>query len=208
MNDTWVIGAGGHSRVVIDTLRLSGNVRIAGIIDINKNDGNGESILGARVYGMDAFTALGKDIKHAVLAVGSNSKRREIGKKLEVRGILLESVIHPDARISEYCSIGRGSFIAYGASVGPLAVIGAGCIVNTMANVEHEVTVGSYSQLGPGAVICGRSIVGKNTFMGASSTVIDGIKVADDCVVGAGSVILRDIIEPGSKLVGIPGRVL
>jgi acetyltransferase-like isoleucine patch superfamily enzyme len=46
-------------------------------------------------------------------------------------------------------------------------------------------------------VISGNCNVGDNTFIGVNATVRDGITIGRDCVVGAGTVLLRDA-EPGS----------
>ncbi|MBU3090467.1 hypothetical protein KPL42_18695, partial [Clostridium gasigenes] len=40
---------------------------------------------------------------------------------------------------------------------------------------------------------------------GAGAVVIEGIKVGDNCLIGAGSVIIRDV-ESNSKICGNPGR--
>ena len=44
-----------------------------------------------------------------------------------------------------------------------------------------------------------------NCFIGASTTIIQGINIEKDVIVGAGSIIIRDIPEK-TKIVGNPGR--
>jgi len=53
----------------------------------------------------------------------------------------------------------------------------------------------------------GRVKVGSRCFIGARAILLPGVTVGDDCVVGAGSVITRDIPD-GSVAAGVPARVL
>lgn len=49
--------------------------------------------------------------------------------------------------------------------------------------------------------------IGSNCWFGASVTVCPGVTVGDDCVIGAGSVVTRDI-PAGSFAAGVPCRVV
>lgn len=48
-------------------------------------------------------------------------------------------------------------------------------------------------------------IVGNNVFIGMNSIILPGVRIGDDCVIGAGSVVTRDI-PPQSVAVGVPAR--
>ncbi|MEH6453510.1 MAG: sugar O-acetyltransferase [Psychromonas sp.] len=49
--------------------------------------------------------------------------------------------------------------------------------------------------------------IGNNVWLGANVAVLPGVKIADNCVIGAGSVVNRDIPE-NSVAVGNPCRVI
>ena len=49
--------------------------------------------------------------------------------------------------------------------------------------------------------------VGDNTFVGANAVIKQGVKIGKDVVVGAGTVVIRDIPD-NEKLVGNPGRYI
>ena len=49
--------------------------------------------------------------------------------------------------------------------------------------------------------------IGSNCWFGASVTVCPGVTIGDDCVIGAGSVVTRDI-PAGSFAAGVPCRVV
>lgn len=48
--------------------------------------------------------------------------------------------------------------------------------------------------------------IGNRVWIGASVTIVGGVTIGDDCVIGAGSVVTRDI-PSGSKAYGVPCRV-
>lgn len=50
-------------------------------------------------------------------------------------------------------------------------------------------------------------IIGDNVSIGANVCIIGNIKVGNDSIIGAGSVIIKDI-PPFSVVVGNPGRVI
>ncbi len=61
--------------------------------------------------------------------------------------------------------------------------------------------------IGHGAVIHGAKI-GSNVLIGMNSTILDGVEIADWCIIAAGSVLTpKTKIETESLVMGIPGKV-
>jgi acetyltransferase-like isoleucine patch superfamily enzyme len=56
-------------------------------------------------------------------------------------------------------------------------------------------------------VISGFCRVGRSSFLGVNSCVADYLTIGEDCVVGAGAVVVKDC-EPGKVYVGNPARPL
>ena len=52
----------------------------------------------------------------------------------------------------------------------------------------------------------GRIRIGNHCFLGMGTIVLSGVTLADDCIVGAGSVVTRSFLEPGSVIAGNPAR--
>ncbi len=55
------------------------------------------------------------------------------------------------------------------------------------------------------SVVMGDVKIGKNTWVGAGVTVSNNVSICDDCMIGAGAVVIKDIDEPGTY-VGIPAK--
>lgn len=56
-------------------------------------------------------------------------------------------------------------------------------------------------------VIYGKIRVGKNCFIGCRSTILPGVKIGDNTIIGAGSIVNRDI-PANSVAAGVPCRVI
>lgn len=119
--------------------------------------------------------------------------------------------IEPDFR----CEFGRNI------TIGDDVYINFGCVILDCA----PVTIGSHALLGPNIGLypvnhaadpeerknggcCGRPIrIGENAWLGGDVKVLAGVTVGDNAVIGAGSVVTRDI-PPNVIAVGNPCRVL
>jgi len=101
--------------------------------------------------------------------------------------------IHPAAQI------GRRLFIDHGMGV----VIGETAIVGDDVTLYQGVTLG-----GTGKEKGKRHpTIGSGVVIGAGAKVLGNIQIGDNCRVGAGSVILRDVPHD-STVVGVPGHVI
>lgn len=86
--------------------------------------------------------------------------------------------------------VGRGTMMAHGTMIGHGVVIGAG---NHFAN---------------NVSLAGSVSTGTNCFFGSGAVVRPHVHIADDTIVGAGAVVIKDVAEEGQVLVGNPARPL
>lgn len=50
--------------------------------------------------------------------------------------------------------------------------------------------------------------IGKDVWIGANTVIMPGIVIADDCIVGAGSIVTKSFTEQGCVIAGAPAKVL
>jgi acetyltransferase-like isoleucine patch superfamily enzyme len=86
-----------------------------------------------------------------------------------------------------------------GITIGDDCLIGHNAVIATL---QHDIRPSRRSDLLPSPVV-----IGSNVWLGANVTVLPGVTIGDDAVIGAGSVVTRDI-PAGSIAVGSPARVV
>ncbi|MBQ7567999.1 acetyltransferase [bacterium] len=197
-----VIGAGGHGKVVADVI-LSAGMELLGFLDDGRSPG--DLVLGYPVLG--GLNDIGQYADQGcrfIIAIGSNSTRRAIASAHKVRYC---TAIHPSAVIGAGVTIGEGTVVMAGAVVNPDASVGRHCILNTSCVVEHDNRLADYVHICPKAALAGTVTVGEATQIGIGSSVSNNISICAECLLGAGTVAVRDITVPG-VYVGAPARLL
>ena len=199
--DVFVLGAGGHAKVVLSTLMELG-VKVAGIYD------DAPTKLGTEVLGVPVLGAIRdlRDTKGAVWAigVGDNVLRHQIAARFPSAEWL--TVIHPRAYVHNSASLGPGTMVVAGAIIQPGARIGRHCIINTEATVDHDCVVADFCHVGPGCNMGMRVTLAEGVFMGITSVAIENTSVGAWTTVGAGAAVVMDL--PDHVLaVGVPATV-
>ena len=151
MKRLFIIGAGGHGKVVADAAVAAG-YEIAGFADDGKK--KGEVVIGAyKALGnvAEAKTILSKN-DFFIVAIGNNEMRKRIFTELS-NVAKTTILIHPSAVVSAFAKIGRGTTILANAVINADAIIGDNCIINSASLVDHETIIGSHSHIAQGTVI-------------------------------------------------------
>lgn len=205
-----VIGAGGHARSVLDVIRSEGRYLVAGLIDSSQPKGTpalGSHVLGREqdlpVLCREQGTALG------IVAIGDNWQRRAAMERLRalVPGFVFVSSVHPAATVAGDVTIASGTVVMAGAVVVSGSRIGNGCIVNTLASLDHDGVMEDYSSLAPGAVTGGRVRLGTCAAVGLGARVVHNLRIGAHAVVGAGALVMEDI-PPEVVAFGAPAQVI
>lgn len=197
-----LIGAGGHAKVVYDTLRC-----VNPTISVDVRDDN-PALTGRRFFECFIATPSVPEVvisRHAHVAIGNNAVRKRLCDRLREKGYSLLTVIHPSASISSCAQISEGVFVAAHAVIGPNAVVGAGAIINHSAVVDHDCIIGGWAHMGPNATLGGSVEVGDGALIGAGAILLPGVKVGVRATVGAGAVVTR-VVPDDAVVVGVPAR--
>ena len=142
---------------------------------------------------------LGRDVK---LFGFVNLYGCEIGDDTKI-GTFVE--IQKGARIGERCKISSHTFICEGVTVESEVFIGHG--VTFINDKSPRATAGDGNLQTEDDWDCQETIVKKGASIGSGATLLGGITVGEKALIGAGSVVTRDV-PPGSVVAGNPARVL
>jgi acetyltransferase-like isoleucine patch superfamily enzyme len=126
-----------------------------------------------------------------------------------------------NVQIGRDCLFKEGIYLRAGAqgriTIGDRAAINGFCKIYG----HGTVTIGEDAQLGPGVLITTTGhdyrgqletsfspvVIGRRVWIGANVTVLPGVEIGDEAVIGAGSVVTKSI-PPRVVAVGVPARVI
>jgi sugar O-acyltransferase (sialic acid O-acetyltransferase NeuD family) len=210
MRNIIIIGSSGHAKVIIDIIEKENKYQIIGLLDKFKKVG--EEVLGYKLIGEE------KDIPGLIenyglvgglIAVGDNWTRKNIYEKIKLIAPNFQFIkaIHPNAQIARNVQIDNGTVVMGGAVINTNAIIKNHCILNTNSSLDHDCFMDDFSSLAPNATIGGNVTIGRFSAVSLGANVIHGITIKEHTVIGAGSVVLKDIPE-FSIAYGIPAKVI
>lgn len=183
-----VIGAGGHAKVVISTLRAVGHTVVGAFDDDPKK--RGSTLLGVKVLGVTADLA-NTEYRAAVIAVGDNATRRNLAQRIKV--VEWITVVHPAAFVDPSVKLGRGTVVFAGSVIQPDSVVGDHVIVNTGSTVDHDCVVADFAHIAPGVHLAGETQLGTGALLGIGVVVKPGCRIGEWTIVGAGGVVVKDL---------------
>lgn len=195
----YLFGASGHGKVIKEIVEACGG-SVTAFVDDNTqvNSCAGLPVL----HDVEGLSPM-------IISIGVCRIRKMIVERLNTSAtpVSFGTAIHPSAVVSPSAQIGEGTVVMAGAIINADAKIGNHCIVNTGATVDHDCVIEDYCHIAPGAHISGGTHIGEGTWIGVGSSVIQCLNIGTNCMIGAGSVVVKDI--PNSvKAYGNPCRVV
>ncbi|MFH4969072.1 acetyltransferase [Gaetbulibacter sp. M240] len=197
-----VYGAGGHSHVIKDVMRMNG-YEITDTFDDKPEQVHYASkhVSGGARKNIEKFPHHGDPV---IIAVGINAERKEIADFLQSD---FETAIHPSAIIAENAVIEEGTVVFAGCIIQTNTRVGKHVIINTGASVDHDNIIGDFAHISPKVALCGHVEVGEGSHVGVGAVVIPKVKIGKWCTIGAGTIVLKDVPDYAT-VVGNPGKII
>jgi acetyltransferase-like isoleucine patch superfamily enzyme len=111
-------------------------------------------------------------------------------------------------KISKFMTVEEGTFINYGCYLDGPVVIGKYSLIGFNTNLisnSHDILPTPNKRRGNG--VSNPPIIGDHVWIGANCTVLPGVTIGSGSIIGAGSVVTKDI--PDNVIaVGVPCKVL
>jgi acetyltransferase-like isoleucine patch superfamily enzyme len=104
-------------------------------------------------------------------------------------------------RLGDGCIIQQGCILTCDITLGRFVLLNLGCTVG------HDAVLADFCSLMPHANVSGAARLETGVYLGTSSTIIQGVSIGANTVVGAGAVVVRDL-PTNVTAVGVPAKVI
>ena len=146
------------------------------------------------------------NIKNVLVTTDGHYQRFEQINEARKNGLKLINAIHPTAVIMEEAIL-HDNIILYPKSfIGYRTELFPGVIVIS-SHLDHHNVVKECVTIDPGVVCSGNVTIGRFSRVHTGATVINRIRIGEKVVLGAGTVIIKDVPD-NVTVVGVPGKII
>ena len=209
MKDLIIIGASGFGREVawlVERInKMEPTWNLLGFVDDNEKI-HGKSINSYNVLGGCDCLSNYPDA-YIVCAVGASKIRKMIIDKVKKMYPYAKfaTLIDHTVEISNYLNIGEGSIICAHTILTVNIEVGKHVILNLDCTVGHDAILHDFVTVYPNVNISGNTEIGMCSELGTGTQIIQGKKIGANTIVGAGSVVVKDIPD-SCTAVGCPAK--
>lgn len=208
MKDLVIIGAGDFGREVAAVTERINHVlptwNLLGFLDDNKAVNT--RIDGYPVLGDLSWLDQHEDV-YTICSVGTGRARKKIVEKMAKKHAKFATLIDPDAVAIKDSAVGEGSVVCAGSILAINSKVGDHVIINLSCTIGHDDIIDSFCTVNPGVNISGKVHLCECVDVGTGVKIIQGKTICENVVLGAGSVVVKDIDSPGTY-VGVPVKRL
>jgi sugar O-acyltransferase (sialic acid O-acetyltransferase NeuD family) len=204
-----IIGSGGHARVILSEILLLKKFKVLGFIDDylpEKYVVDKEKKL-VNLGKIRNISSIISNDTYGIIGVGENHLRKKIVNQIKKikKNFKWATIISRNAIVAKKVSVGDGTVIIPGSVINNGTKIGNHCIINTRSSIGHDNFFSDFSSSGPGVTVGGGVFVGESSYLGIGSTVIQGIKIMENTIIGGHSFVNKNC-KKNSVYFGIPAK--
>ena len=194
-----LIGTGTNTNQIINEIERYRNTKIEGIVYFQRkfiNQFKNYKILGdLKILKNSKFKKC-----EILITLGSTLLRKKIAKNIAKEKIKNKffTLISKNCIVSNSANISEGTILMTGCVINSNSKIGKHSLINTSAIIEHDNKIGDFNNIGPNSIIAGSSQTGENVNVNISTTVLDKIKICSNVIIGAKSLVNKNIYQSGT----------
>ena len=209
MKNIAIYGFGGHGREVACLLKLindqSPTWNLVGFFDDGEAVGKSNRY-GRVLGGIDSLNNYNEPIS-IYIAIADIKSRVHIVNQISNEKVEFPNIFAPDVLFFDQSTVrvGKGNLIDFNSIISCDVQIGDFNILDGGIVLGHDTALGSFNTLMSSTQISGSCSVGECNFFGLKSMTIQGIKVGDNTLIGAGSLVSHNT-QDGHFYFGNPAK--
>jgi sugar O-acyltransferase (sialic acid O-acetyltransferase NeuD family) len=206
----FIVGTGEFAEIAYEYFSHDSNYEVVGFC-VNRSYITSNKKLGLpvvpyeeveHIFPKEAFCAF-----TGIPASDMNRTRTRFYKDLKTKGYDLATYVSSRSFVWRNVVVGENTFIFEDNTIQPFVTVGNNCILWSGNHVGHRTIICDNCFLASHAVVSGYCYIGSGSFIGVNATLNDNIRIGENCVVGSGSLIVKDT-EPEKIYVGNPARAV
>ena len=211
MKHLLIIGARGFGREIYRTIIhteefLLNKMDVKGFLDDNVDaldglDGEWPPIVGS----VEDYLIQNNDVFFC--ALGDAHWRKHYAEIIANKGGQFINVIHPASLVSPMSTIGKGCCIGPFTTISPNVKIGNHVMIQSYDAFGHDAEIGDYASIESFVFLGGYAKVGEMSTMHTKSSILPHKSIGKGCVVGFGSVVMRNF-KDGVHVFGNPAKIV
>lgn len=211
MKHLLIIGARGFGREVYRTFLstdsyISGEIDVKGFLDDKADalegfDGDWPPVIGS----VETYVVDKDDVFFC--ALGDSHWRKHYAELIARKGGNFINIIHRTALVSPVAKMGTGCIVCAYTTVSPNVTIGNHVMIQSYGNFGHDSEIGDYASIESYVFLGGYAKVGELSTMHTKSSIIPHKSIGKECVVGFGSVVMRNFMD-GVHVFGNPAKII
>lgn len=209
MIDLILIGANNPEtkRVVDDINKSKPTINIRGFLD-NDEEKIGSNFIGYPVLGgtKSIDQDFLKPFRFVNLITRDMKTRFETSLEVAIQGGEFQNLIHTSVN-TDLVELGVGNYFQENVVIQAGVKIGNNSSIHIGSLIGHESEIGNSTFVAHGCNLSGFTILEDGVFLGAGVTTVPQVTIGKWSVIGAGSVVVKDI-PPYSVAVGNPAKII
>ncbi|WP_413509783.1 acetyltransferase [Carnobacterium maltaromaticum] len=202
-----IIGASGFGKEIAFLIERLSEWEIIGFYDDNVEQHN-DTVYGYKILGSITELSMVTTDLSVVCAIGKPKVRKKIIDKIQNnKNLSFPNIIDSTAIVGKSVELGMGNIICANAVLTVDIKIDDFNIINLSSTIGHDVTLNSFNTLYPTVNVSGNVTSENYVEFGTGTQVIQGLRIAEGAIIGAGSVVVRDI-ERYTTSVGVPAKTI
>lgn len=210
MKKVLIYGAGAYAKVFYNEVKRTQSLEIVAFVVDENYIGKEKMLYDVPVISFDDCVKHYPPTKYEMIVLCGYTKmrnRKKMFEKAKAASYILANYISPDAYIEKDIVMGENNIIFSNTFVGYGGIMGDGNIIRQNVYLGHNFQMGNHNIISSGVTVGGNLKMKNLSFVALGVTIVDSGDLGDECLIGAGSVVVKPVLEY-SKYYGNPARLI